>query len=108
MFIDERTQNRIHAVPGESLSHGTMRTRDLIPAFMNVIRDTPEYAQVMNTVPAYAMEDKEADWWDSDEAIEFLESLFDTLDAYSPEGYYFGAHPGDGSDYGYRETEPGQ
>ena len=51
MFIDERTQNRLHAVPGESISHGTMRTQDLIPAFLDVIRDTPEYVQVMNAIP---------------------------------------------------------
>ena len=90
MFIDERTQNRLHAVPGESISHGTMRTQDLIPAFLDVIRDTPEYVQVMNAIPAHAMEDKEADWWNSDDAAGLLESLFDTLDSYSPEGYYFG------------------
>ena len=103
--MDERTQNRIHAVPGESISHGTMRTQDLIPAFLDVIRDTPEYVQVMNAIPSHAMEDKESDWWDSDDAAGLLESLFDTLDSYSPEGYYFGAHPGDGSDYGYWEKE---
>ena len=84
MFIDERTQNRLHAVPGESISHGTMRTQDLIPAFLDVIRDTPEYVQVMNAIPAHAMEDKEADWWNSDDAAGLLESLFDTLDSYSP------------------------
>ena len=76
MFIDERTQNWIHAIPGESISHGTMRTQDLIPAFLDVIRDTPGYVQVMNAVPAYAMEDKEADWWNSDDAAGLLESLF--------------------------------
>lgn len=75
MFIDERTQNRIHAVPGESISHGTMRTQDLIPAFMDVVRDTPEYVQVMDAVPAHAMEDKDAEWWNSDEAAGLLESL---------------------------------
>ena len=98
MFIDERTQNRLHAVPGESISHGTMRTQDLLPAFLDVIRDTPEYVQVMNAIPAHAMEDKEADWWNSDDAAGLLESLFDTLDSYSPEGYYFGAHLGEGSE----------
>ena len=103
MFIDEKTQNRIHANPGESVSHGTMRTQDLIPAFMDVIRDTPEYVQTTNIIPAHALENKEADWWNSNEATEFLESLFDILDIYSPEGYCFGAHPGDGSDYGYWE-----
>ena len=105
MFIDERTQNRIHANPGESVSHGTMRPQDLIPAFMDVIRDTPEYVQMMNAVPAHAMDDKDAEWWDSDEAAGLLESLFDTLDAYSLEGHSFGAHPGDSSDYGYWEEE---
>ncbi|MCS2443096.1 hypothetical protein NXX09_24160 [Bacteroides uniformis] len=39
--------------------------------------------------------------WNSDDAAGLLESLFDTLDSYSPEGYYFGAHLGDGSDYGF-------
>lgn len=105
MFIDGKTQNRIHATPGESISHGTMRTQDLIPAFMEVIHDTPEYVQLMNAVPFHALEDKSAAWWDSEEASQLLESLFDTLDGYSPEGYSFGSHPGDGSDYGYWETD---
>ena len=47
------------------------------------------------------MEDKDTEWWDSEEAIMLLDALFDTLDAYSPEDYYFGAHPGDGSDFGF-------
>ena len=101
MFIDERTQNRLHAVPGESISHGTMRTQDLIPAFLDVIRDTPEYVPVRKASPAAAMEDKEAGGWNSEGAEGLLESLVDTLDSYSPEGYYFGAHLGDGSDYGF-------
>ncbi|MEO5047005.1 hypothetical protein ABH029_25870 [Bacteroides thetaiotaomicron] len=69
--------------------------------FMDVIRDTPEYVQVMDAVPAHAMEDKDAEWWNSDDAAGLLESLFDTLDSCSPEDYYFGAHPGNGSDYGF-------
>ena len=38
---------------------------------------------------------------DSDDAAGLLESLFDMLEGCSPEDYYFGAHPGDGSDYGF-------
>ena len=82
-----------------------MRTQDLIPAFMDVVRDTPEYVQVMDAVPAHAKEDKDAEWWNSDEAAGLLESLFATLNSHSPEGHYFGAHPGDGSDYGFWKTE---
>jgi hypothetical protein len=44
-------------------------------------------------------------WWSSEDAQFLLESLFDELDAHAPEGYYFGAHPGDGSDYGYWANE---
>lgn len=68
---------------------------------MDVIRDTPEYVQLMHLVPSYAYEEKNTAWWDSEDAICLLESLFDTLDSYSPKGYSFGAHLGDGSDYGY-------
>lgn len=105
MFNDERTLNNIHANLNDSVSRGTMRRQDLIPIFLTVLRDTPEYVQVMNVVPAHALEDEGAVWWSSDDAIMFLESLFETLDMYAPQGYYFGAHPGDGSDYGYWKLE---
>lgn len=101
MFIDEKTLNRIHAQLDCSVSHGTMRTQDLIPVFMSVLRDTPEYVQVMNAVPCHAQDDKEAEWWDSEDAHWLLVSLTETLESYAPEGYYFGSHPGDGSDYGF-------
>lgn len=39
------------------------------------------------------------------EAQELIQDLFDTLNQISPEGYYFGAHPGDGSDFGYWEWQ---
>ena len=35
------------------------------------------------------MEDKEADWWNSDDAAGLLESLFDTLDSLSLIHIYF-------------------
>lgn len=101
MFTDERTLNKIHASLDASVSHATMRPQDLIPVFMEVLCDTPEYLQLMNSVPAYASDDKASDWWNSEEAIMLLESLFDTLNSYAPDGYSFCSHPGDGSDYGY-------
>lgn len=101
MFTDEKTLNTIYATLDATISHGTMRTQDLIPKYMEVLRDTPEYIQVMNLVPCHAKEDDNAPWWSGEDASELLECLTDTLNNYAPDGYYFGAHPGDGSDYGY-------
>lgn len=101
MFTDEKTQNVIYAELNSSVLHGTMRRQDLIPAFMKILKETPEYVQLMHLVPCHALEDENAEWWDSEAARLLQEALFDTLDNYAPEGYSFGTHPGDGSDYGF-------
>ena len=88
--------------------HGTMRAQDLIPAFLDTLAEVcPEsYEGYMCTafppVPAYVQDEgDDSEWWDSEDALWLLESLFDQLNEAAPEGYYFGAHPGDGSDYGF-------
>lgn len=102
MFIDEKTGVTIHADLDTTVSRATMRTQDLIPAFLDIIKDTTEYVQLINFVPAHAMEDDEAEWWDSENAMYFLnETLWDILNYYAPDGYYFRCTEGDGSDYGY-------
>lgn len=88
-----------------TLSHGTMRPADLIPAFLEAIRHTDEYCQMLTgpfgIVPSDASLDDTDEWWDSENAGYLLDELFDILNAYAPDGYYFGSHLGDGSDYGY-------
>lgn len=95
-----------------TISHGTMRPQDLIPSFLDALEAiAPDaYAQMMvssfGPVPAYVYDEgDDSEWWDSDDAGYLLESLFDALDENSPEGFYFGAHPGDGSDYGFWQVE---
>lgn len=95
--------------------HATLRPEDLIPAFMEELerrsiraasRITSEYA---------------ADGWpysmsglhygdpftkkQSELAPHLLEDLFDALNEVAPEGHYFGAHMGDGSDFGFWQGE---
>ena len=91
-----------------SVISGTMKNRDLILAFMKVVRDTSEYEQmiVCHTIPAYADDDPDSEWWESENASYLLEELFDILNYYAPDGCYFGAHPGDGADFGFWESEP--
>lgn len=92
---------------------GTMRPQDLIPAFLDVLRELnpPTYQQIMipgagfSVIPSSVWETKDDPWYDSEEAGWILEDLFDALDACSPENCYFGAHPGDGCDYGFWPCE---
>jgi len=109
-FTDEQTSTIIHAELDCSVSHGTMRAQDLIPTFLEVIKDTAEYAQLSTLAftfpPNYALENETSDWWNTEDCSWFLnEQLFDILNNYAPDGYYFGSHPGDGSDYGYWKAE---
>lgn len=96
---------------GTSVSHATMRDIDLYESFMWFLEQhdpatadllTTEYSDVMDALEAEGNGIGASYVQDS----EFLiEALFDALDAIAPEGTYFGAHPGDGADYGFWQGE---
>lgn len=112
MFIDEKTQVEILADLNCTLIHGTYRPCDLVPAFLEVIKNTPEYTQIIQTNDSNLQvifdpsADERDERWESDDINYFLnEDLFDILNDYAPGGYYFGAHPGDSSDFGFWEID---
>jgi hypothetical protein len=81
-----------------SVSHGTMLTEDLLPCFLNVLKDMPGSAA---TYDALIAEAEECEDYATEEAAEIVNDLMDALNEYAPPYGYFGAHPGDGSDYGF-------
>ena len=95
----------------QSIIHATYRPQDLIPAFTTAIQeiDTEAHANFWKGYIDLAVDPLTAEdddpFWNSEQASWLLEDLFDTLNALAPEGYYFGAHPGDGSDFGFWEVE---
>ncbi len=112
MFIDEKTNVEIYADLNSSVSHATLRTQDLIPAFLDVIKDTPEYVQIIQSnnndlqVIFDPTNNDNDERWDSEYISYFLnEELFDVLNSYAPDGYYFGSTEGDGSDFGFWEVQ---
>lgn len=92
-----------------TISHGTLLTYDLAVAFLDVIRELAPAAYQQLTVvcgmtPDYLRaldEGRNAEYWASEEAAWFVEDLSDALSAHAPEGFYFGAHDGDGTDFGF-------
>jgi len=85
-----------------SVTHATLNTRDLVPVFAELVREINPQAGVRVPDPLPSLENP---WWDSDDCCDLLADLIDELDRHSPEGCYFGAHKGDGSDFGWWSIE---
>lgn len=86
-----------------SVSWGTMRSQDLVPRFMSCLED-------LNADEAMAVAKEFSECWDSEgELVDpdsadtglLVEVLFEVLGEYAPQYAYFGAHEGDGADYGF-------
>ena len=95
-----------------TISAGTMRPQDLIPSFLETLDSLGgtipgdlecgthiEYTNWPST--DLTTIDDDDPFWDSEEASWDLDALFDALGELAPAYVYFGAHPGDGSDYGF-------
>ena len=104
MFTHEKTGVVIHAPLGSTLIRATHRPQDLVPAFMSALKEAPEYEELMSSIPSSVWDNEDDEWWESEECSYLInEVLWEVLDSYAPDGYLFGCHLGDGSDFGYWE-----
>lgn len=77
--------------------HGTHRHEDLVPAFLAILETVnPEGAAEL-----LAGYEEGLALGDHETPLATLDYLFDALDAIAPVGAWFGAHPGDGADFGF-------
>lgn len=84
-----------------SISHGTLRTEDLLQAFADTLENldpTDKYFALIREARAVDPDSETASYLVNEE-------LYDALNDLAPEGTYFGAHPGDGSDFGFWPVE---
>lgn len=85
-----------------SVSTGTMRTEDLLPAFARALISfvgRPEYHRIERPLMDRALEITNGDTPAYPQST--FKALFDTLNELCPPFVYFGAHPGDGADFGF-------
>ena len=101
-----------NVLPFGTVSHGTMREEDLIPAFLDASdarslkmsrADRAKWYQLKaewETIPDTGDTPSNVAAEHGDTLCELLTDLCDLLCNYAPPYAYFGSHPGDGSDYG--------
>tara|TARA_R100000655_G_scaffold80270_1_gene119691 strand:- start:5681 stop:5983 length:303 start_codon:yes stop_codon:yes gene_type:complete len=92
----------------QTISHGTMRSEDLIPKFLEVLEElNPKVAESAKS--RFEIDVVRLQQWNElavqETQSQFLSELFDLLDQEAPEGFYFGSHIGNGSDYGFWQLE---
>ena len=106
-----------------TVSHGTLRSEDLIPAFLTALDTIKEWAtfqpgadkpsavarigKLDDFIGAVERRiDAEPDYYGPDGSSDLdMEEIWEWLEAFAPDGFYFGAHPGDGSDFGFWEVD---
>ena len=100
-----------------SISHGTLRTEDLLSAFSSELdwqfrRNGNYFSLPENREKGHKIHELCGDCQDQyeedsetlkdlDVADELIESLSNALEQFAPVYCYFGAHEGDGSDFGF-------
>jgi len=83
-----------------------MRPEDLIPAFLDCLEAQRPCSRAHRKLAREIRARMESEkYFDSEDSQFDLEELFDVLGEYSPTGFYFGSHPGDGADYGFWLSE---
>lgn len=84
-----------------SVSWGTHLPSDLIPRFLHKLAQLDEGKAAALRAELPEGVERGDPYWESEEAHWLLEELFVVLDEYAPDGFYFGASEGDGTDFGF-------
>lgn len=121
-MIDKVISNDVEANPylDRSISHATMRSIDLLDSFLPVLEELDregkfravveegnDFLAMVKLIENGRLPEDALDLQDAGMFIsQFInETLFDAMGEFAPEGYYFGATMGDGSDYGFWKDE---
>lgn len=92
-----------------TVSTGTLDTKDLIIAFLSFIIsvDIPLYKRIISHSPTIYRDNHlknittDDEWYNTEEAYEFLDEIFDNMNEIAPNNTIFSSHEGDGSDFGF-------
>lgn len=84
-----------------SISHGTLRPEDLYETFLDCALRLADEKQADDPTFLERVKDIESFVYDGEELLEVITELEDILNEMALPYTYFGAHEGDGSDFGF-------
>ena len=92
-----------------SVSTGTLRTEDILPAFadeLSIMEMSETGVKLLGEVEQFLVAPNGSlPDWESEKAEFLLEELFDALNEYAPPHMRFGSHDYDGADFGWWPTD---
>jgi hypothetical protein len=84
-----------------TISHGTLRIEDLLETFAAELTYLAKQQETPDAEHLKLASEAESVDADSEEAAYIVTELEDALNEYAPPYCYFGAHEGDGADFGF-------
>jgi hypothetical protein len=92
---------------GSLVDFASLRSQDLLPAFLELLRgiDDDFISETYCEMPYDAQFDDDHAFWEMEKCMWIMEHIEDRLNLYCPDGYYFGASQGNGSDFGVWECD---
>jgi hypothetical protein len=89
------------------VSSSTLKTEHLLVSFWEILESLSVSldSEILSDLQRLVGEDSREEDYKEEEASGLLLCLFDLLQEKSPEGFYFGSHPGDGALFGFWLSE---
>jgi len=102
-----------------TIIRATLRSEDLIPAFVEALSDCLEdhslncdslacvktHGEIQAELGKIERRAENKGYFESEDCTWDMEYLFERLNDFAPEGCYFGTHAGDGSHFGFWESD---
>lgn len=88
MIVNKKTEERLYADVNRTMF--TLENKaEAISRILDIIRETPEYPQLLPLLPSHAQENPKDEWWRHKDADSLLLKLLQALEDHTPEGYRF-------------------
>lgn len=106
MIVNKKTEEKLYADVNRTMF--TLEDKaEAISRILDIIRETPEYPQLLPLLPSHAQGNPKDEWWRHKDADSLLLKLLQVLDNHTPEGYRFCPISGRTYGFAYAETDFG-